>query len=51
MDNVECSRKVTDGRRMAGTIKSLVNIKGLSLKCTMILHHSVLLPVLLYGVE
>ena len=50
-DDAECSRKVMSGRRVAGAIKSLVNEKCLSLKCTRILHESMLLPVLLDGSE
>ena len=50
-DDVECSRKVSNGRRVAGAIKSLVNAKNLSLKCTRRLHESMLVPVLMYGSE
>src|SRR5678816_4566413 len=32
-DDAECSRKVVNGRKVAGAIKSLVNVKGLSLEC------------------
>ena len=42
-DDGECCRKVVNGRKVAGAIKSLVNVKGLSLECAM------LLPVLLYS--
>src|SRR5678815_3688058 len=48
-DDAECSRKVVNGRKVAGAIKSLVNVKGLSL--TRVLHEGMLLPVLLYGSE
>ena len=36
---------------MAGAIKSLENVKGLSIGCTSVLHESMLLPVLMYGSE
>ena len=32
-DGAECSRKVASGRRVAGTIRSLVNDKNLQLEC------------------
>src|SRR5678815_2512779 len=50
-DNVECSRKAVNGRKVAGAIKSLVNVKGLSLECARVLHEGMLLPVLLYSSE
>ena len=49
-DDVECKRKVASGRKVSGGIKALENEKGLSLECARILHESMLLPVLLYGV-
>src|SRR5678815_5674263 len=45
---IQCSRKVVNGRKVAGTINSLVNVKGLSLECARVLHEGMLLPVLLY---
>src|SRR5678816_1241927 len=51
MDDAECSRKVVNGRKNAGAIKSLVNVKGLSLECNRVLHEGMLLPVLLYSSE
>src|SRR5678815_6092578 len=50
-DDAECSRKVVNGRKVAGTIKSLVNVKGLSLKSARVLHEGMLLPVLIYSSE
>jgi hypothetical protein len=50
-DDAECCRKVSNGRKVAGAIKSLVNAKSLSLECTRVLHESLLLPVLMYGSE
>ena len=38
-----------NGRRVAGAIKSLVNDRGLQLKCAKVLHKSLLVPVLMYG--
>src|SRR5678815_4983448 len=49
--DAECSREVVNGRMVAGAIKSLVNVKGLSLECARALHEGMLLPVLLYSSE
>jgi hypothetical protein len=51
MDDAECGRKVSSGRKVAGAIRSLVNVKGLSLACSRVLHESMLVPVLMYGSE
>ena len=48
---MQCSRKVVNGRKVAGAIKSLVNVKELSLECARVLHEGMLLPVLLYSSE
>src|SRR5678815_1004425 len=48
-DDAECSRKVVNGRKVAGAIKSLVNVKGLSLECARVLHEGLLLLVLMYS--
>ena len=32
-DGVECNRKVVSGRRVAGVIRSLVNVRDLQLEC------------------
>ena len=45
-DEAEFSRKVVSVRRVAGAIRSLVNAE-----CAMVLHESLLLPVLMYGRE
>src|SRR5678815_2570334 len=50
-DDAECSRKVVNGRMVAGAIKSLVDVKGLSLECARVLHEGMLLPVLMYSSE
>ena len=34
----ECSRKVTNGRRVAGAIRSLFHARDLQLECTWVLH-------------
>ena len=46
----ECN-KVTSGRRVAGAIRSLGNARSLQLECVMVLHESLLVPVLTYGSE
>src|SRR5678816_3773424 len=51
MNDAECSRKVVNGRKVTGAIKSLVDVKGLSLECAMVLHEGMLLPVLMYSGE
>ena len=40
-----------NGRRIAGTIRSLVNARSLQLECTRVLNESLLVPVLAYGSE
>ena len=50
-DEAECSRKLVNGRRIAGTIRSLVNARSLQLECTRVLNESLLVPVLAYGSE
>ena len=49
--DIECSRQVASGRRVAGTIKSLVNARHLQLECARILHEILLVPVLMYASE
>ena len=39
------------GRRIAEGIRSLVNVRGFQLECAMVLHESLLVPVLMYGSE
>ena len=48
-DGAECSRKVVSGRRVAGTIRSMVNARYLQLECARVLHETLLVPVLMYG--
>ena len=50
-DEAECSRKVASGRRVAGTIRSLVNARGLQLECGKVLCESLLMLLLMYGRE
>ena len=46
-DEAECRRKGASDMRDAGTIKSLVNAKGMQLECALILHESLLVHVLI----
>ena len=46
IDEAECTRKVASGRRVSGAIRSLVNARSLQLECSMVLHESLLVPVL-----
>ena len=50
-DEADCDNKVLHGRKMAGAIRSLVNVKGMSVECARILHESILVPTLVYGSE
>ena len=47
----QCHRKVASAKRVTGTIKSLVNARGLQLECDRVLHESLLILVLIYGSE
>ena len=47
----ECSRKVVRGKRVEGAIRSMVNTRSLQLQCAMVLHESLLVPILTYGRE
>ena len=50
-DEVECSRKVANGRRVVGAIRSLINSRSLPLECARVLHETLLVPALMYGSE
>ena len=50
-DEVECSRKVVSGRRVAGGIRFLDNARSLQLECARVLHESLLVPAITYGSE
>ena len=39
------------GRRVAGAIRSLDNVRGMKLECTLVLHETLLVPVRMYGSE
>ena len=45
----KCSRKVANGRRFAGAIRSLVNVRSLQLEYGRVLHETLLAPVLMSG--
>ena len=42
---------MASGRRVAGGISSLFNVKGLQLQHAKVLHETLLIPVLIYGRE
>ena len=50
-DEAVCRSKVASGRRVAGTIRSLVNGRVLQLDFVTVLHETLLVPVLMYGSE
>ena len=50
-DGAEYSRKVAIGRRIAGAVKSLVNVRDLQFECARVLHETLLVLVLMYGNE
>ena len=50
-DEAECRRKVASGRRVAGTIRSMVNSRSLELECGRVLHEPFLVPAFMYGKE
>ena len=46
---VDCSRKVESGMRVAGAIRSLVNAMSLQLECATVLHGSLMVLVLTHS--
>ena len=50
-EEAKCHRKVANGRRAAGAIRSLVNAMGFQLEYARVLHESLLMPVLMNGSE
>src|SRR5678816_2448976 len=48
---MQCSRKVVNGRKVVGEIKSLVDKKRLSFECARVLYEGKLLLVLMYNSE
>ena len=51
IDEPRCCRKMANGRRVAGAIRSLVNFSGMQLERTSILHETLLISVLMYGLR
>ena len=47
----ECCRKVASGRRVSGAIRSLVNARSLQLECVRVLHQSLVVAALTFGIE
>ena len=50
-NGAECSRKVESRRRVAGSIRSLVNARELKFECARVLHEILLVPSIMYGSE
>ena len=50
-DVAECRRKVTSVRKVAGTIRSLLNARGLELECARVLYERLFVLFHLYGSE
>ena len=50
-DWAECSRNVASRKRVAGTIRSLVNAGNLQIECARVLHETLIVPVLTYDSE
>ena len=50
-DGAECSKNVASGRRVAGTIRSLVNARDLQLECASVLRETSFVPVHMCGSE
>ena len=46
----QCCRKVASGR-VAGAVRSLVNLRGLQFECARVLHESLIMPVLMHDSE
>ena len=51
IDESRCCRKMANGRRATGAITSLVNDRGMQLERTSILHETLLISVLMYGLR
>ena len=50
-DAAECHRMVSNGRKVAGAIRFLVNARCLQLEYVIVLHEAFLMSILLYGNE
>ena len=48
-DRAECNKKVANGRRVTGAIKSLINVRDLQLEYAKVLHETLLIPVFTNG--
>ena len=46
-NDTECSRKVANGRKVAGAIRSVINAKDLQLERVRVLHEKLLVAVLI----
>ena len=42
---------MSNKRRVAGAINSLINARGLQLECARVLNETLLVPVLVYSIE
>ena len=51
INGAECNRKVVSGRKFAGAIRFLVNIRDLQLEYSRVLYETLLVPVFMYGSE
>ena len=50
-DGGKCRRKVASGRRVASDIRSRVNARDLEVEYARVLHLTLIVPVLKYGIE
>ena len=50
-DGAQYSSKVASGREVAGAVKSLVNARVMQLDFAKVLHETLFVPVLMYGVR
>ena len=50
-NEAECRRRIAIGRKVSGTIRSLVKSRGLQIECARVLYEILILPVLMYGSE
>ena len=50
-DEAKCTRNLASGRRVTNAIRFLVNATDLQIEWTRVLHETLLVPVLMYGIE
>ena len=50
-DGARCLRKVVSGRKVAGVVRSFVNVRRLQCECARVVHEALSMPVLLYCSE